>query len=170
MNKPEGTTRTRKKGFTLVEMLAVFTILIILLGLGIVAIQRIMVQTSISHTKEVLSVVVSAIDAYEEDTGSYPSPNGSWAYTSALLSALRGNNEARSILIQIDEGQFQSSSNGTIIADGFDRATIYKATGRVGGGPCVVSAGNDGKFGQGYGMNDGGVQYAADNIRSDQLD
>ncbi len=196
---PAARPGTKNRGFTFLELMTVFSILLILLGIGIVAVQKVLDQKAVEYTKNVLALTMEAVDAYREDKGVYPSrhdnnwrPVVEWKNdglngtdgNDVLLAALRHSSDAEKVLMQFPTDRFVEikMNNGgwkdcTAIVDGFENPIFYCFNGGLGKSPAIVSCGPDGKLGADFFNGDYGSSYANgytdgtmdDNITSDQV-
>lgn len=186
------------RGFTFLELMTVFSILLILLGIGIVAVQKVLDQKAAEYTKNVLALTMEAVDAYREDKGVYPSrhdknwrPVVEWKNAGngtngndVLLAALRESSDAEKILLQFPADRFveiKMNKGGwkdcTAIVDGFENPIFYCFNGGLGKSAAIVSCGPDGKLGADLTSGDYSSSYANgytggmmdDNITSDEI-
>lgn len=70
--------RSKKSGFTIVELLIVIVVIGILAAITIVAFNGVQARANISSINSSLGQVNKAIKAYEAINGTYPSTGGSW--------------------------------------------------------------------------------------------
>jgi prepilin-type N-terminal cleavage/methylation domain-containing protein len=79
--------RERVRGFTLLELLVVITIIIILIGMLFPAFRGIQDQAKRTQAKNDLSQIVAAISAFYTEYGRYPLPTTATTDTAATYSA-----------------------------------------------------------------------------------
>lgn len=66
------TVRSRRRGFTLIEVLMVVAILVLLAGVAIVAVSGSGEKAKIKLVRPLLSQISGALDRYKMDVGEYP--------------------------------------------------------------------------------------------------
>jgi general secretion pathway protein G len=130
----------RRRGFSLVELLAVMVILAMLAGIAAAGVRGYMKAARRTVAKTEIGEIVKAIDSYYIETGRYPT-----------------NDEGLSALKQATEN-FPSGIMSKIKTDPWKRPYLYRTPGVKGGAYDVASLGSDGK--------EGGTGEAAD-LRSD---
>lgn len=135
-----------RKGFTLVELLAVMLILAILVGLVVGVTGYATARTNRLHTLTIMDVVLEAIQAYYEDTNGCP----------ASLAILVQNPEAQKVLANLDSETWKGKGSDKI-NDAYGSPLKYEETGGLGGCPALISGGPDGDS-----------NTEDDNIRSDK--
>lgn len=163
-----------RKAFTLVEMLVVVFVIAILVTI-VVGVSRVVISRAAKDQTIIrMKVILGAVDAFHELTGSYPSdgdpatfppkPTVGWtdrdweAYQRGkhLYKQLYAIPHARAKLSPLGKDAILSISEGLVFVDGFRKYMAYFRDQGAGGTPLVVSAGADGDFGT-----------PEDNIRSD---
>lgn len=97
-------------GFTLVEMLVVISIIVLLAGFLLVAVNRVYKQGSRTRSSADLASIATALEAYKQDFGSYPQVNGVNSGATVLAKALIGPSPKPKIAGPYTQGQvFQQS-------------------------------------------------------------
>lgn len=66
-----------KKGYTLIEILAVISIIIIIIGMGIPAYNSFKERSKIAETESTIAKIEMAMEMYKTDNGSYPQKTAS---------------------------------------------------------------------------------------------
>ncbi|MEN6665087.1 MAG: type II secretion system protein [Phycisphaerae bacterium] len=151
MHNSENKTLRPRSGFTLVELLAVLTILTILVAMAVGVGNYIMDKSKKITTQEVQALVLRSIDAYQTVAGAYPADSTD---TASLVSALKGQRLSKEIFDRIPADSLDSTA--AKIIDGYGNAMKYVSNGGAGNAPVLISAGKDGNF-----------DTLDDNIRSD---
>lgn len=161
------------RGFTLVEMLVVISIIAVLVLIVVGVSQIVVGKTGTMQTKLNMEVIHQAIAAYGEVKGYYPpdetdfggNPNpGAWpardweAYKRGLnlYKELSSVPQARAQIAHLDKDATRKINGNNVFVDGFDKYLEYFSDQGVGGTPVVISAGGDGRF-----------DTEKDNVRSD---
>ena len=97
--------RLRKEtGFTLMEMLAVIFIMAVLAGIMLPALRRVREGGRVTHARNEINQLITAIQMYAEDWGHYPPDDGAVPGSGSLISALGGGSYSQwpEILIDAD--------------------------------------------------------------------
>lgn len=131
----------RRKGFTLVELLAVMLILSILMALVVGVSGNVTARVNRKRTIVTMDIVLDAIQAYREDQGSDPN---------SLLD-LVGNAVAQKVLANLDSETWANKDDPTTkyyderqnINDAYGTPLKYEKTGGLGGCPVLISGGPD---------------------------
>jgi prepilin-type N-terminal cleavage/methylation domain-containing protein len=160
MNDP----RRNRKGFTLVEMLAVILIIGILVAVVVAVANRLMTKSDEEQTRLWMQIIMRAVDVYHEEYGEYPDPTGNndQERSASLYVKLWNFEAARKRLTSLPSDAVQSGGSRYFL-DGFGQALRYHAHG-MGGTPYLESAGGDWNFGSAENL-----KAKEDNIRSDRL-
>ncbi len=80
----------QKKGFTLMEVLAVVFIMAVLAAIMLPALRRVREGGRVTHARNEINQLIASLDMYSEDWGYYPADDGAATYGSAsLIAALR---------------------------------------------------------------------------------
>ncbi len=144
------------RGFTLVEMLVVISIIAILVTIVVGVTHIVLARASAEETRTNMQVILQAIEAFREtdETNDYPPSTAGTPddHNAKLYKALKDNPAARKILGPLPDDAIR----GDRFVDGFGMRMDYSSDGGVGGAPVLISAGADSDFGT-----------AQDNIRSD---
>ena len=169
-----------RRAFTLVEMLVVVFVIAILVTI-VVGVSKVVISRAAKDRTIInMKVILGAVDAYHELTGSYPS-NPDWVRDPAtfpvpvkpavgwtdrdwvayqrgkhLYGQLDAIPQAQAKLSPLGKDAILSISGSSVFVDGFRKYMAYFRDQGAGGTPLVVSAGADGDFGT-----------PEDNIRSD---
>ena len=75
----------KEKGFTLMEMLAVIFIMAVLAGIMLPALRRVREGGRVTHVRNEINQLITAIQMYAEDWGDYPVADSTVADSSAVL-------------------------------------------------------------------------------------
>ncbi|MEN6505196.1 MAG: type II secretion system protein GspG [Planctomycetaceae bacterium] len=140
-------------GFTLVELLAVLTILTLLVAMAVGVGTYVMDKAKKTNTENVQKMVLSAIDAYQSVAGAYPASS---ADTASLVTALKGQRLSKEKFDRIPAEYLDST--GAKILDGYGKEMRYESNGGFGNAPVLISGGKDGII---------DAPSDTDNIRSD---
>ncbi len=143
--------RSKKSGFTLVEIIVVIGII----GILTVALSRVATivrgNASIKATQGIISQVVDALQAYaDSDPGrnrgavDFPKPFNS---DKVPFDALDRRPQARAVINAISDEYKSGSSPNIIINDVWDMPLLYEYESGSGNFPVIISAGPDKKFG-----------------------
>lgn len=146
-----------RKAFTLIEMLVVVCILMILISLVIAVSRYVMVESARKKTVAIEAILISATNAFYDDNKSYPptATDGTQSI-SALYGPLKADTRPNGPFDKMKSLPSDVVFDGTqTINDAWGKALRYDASGGLGGGPVIISAGPDGVFG------------TTDDIRSD---
>ncbi len=85
----------QKKGFTLMEVLAVIFIMAVLAAIMLPALRRVRERGRITHARNEINQLIASLEMYSEDWGTYPPDDGAPTYGSAsLIAALSGGGYA----------------------------------------------------------------------------
>jgi len=84
------TPRKRSAGFTLIELMAVITIIVILAGLVVGSLGYVSEKQASSKAKVQIALISKALEEYKLDNGTYP-PTGDLTVNGALSSGTRYN-------------------------------------------------------------------------------
>lgn len=83
--------RTKKSGFSLIELLITVSIIAILIAIGVASYATINRQSRDTKRKSDLEQIRSALEMYRADNGAYPGAgSGSWVATSSSTDVLIG--------------------------------------------------------------------------------
>lgn len=167
-------SRKGPRGFTLVEMLVVISIIAVLLTIIIGVTNIVLARASTEQTKTNMQIIHQAIDEYRIVKGSYPVEATSSAYPGSdpgpawldgsepverqrnwdtycrgkkLYDDLAGEPQSRVFIAKLKKGAIKDIFNGDVFMDGFSKYIEYRSAGGVGGAPVIISAGVDGRFG-----------------------
>ncbi len=129
--------KSRKKGFTLVEVLVVIAILAII-GAGAVSVaNNVVKKAKVNKTKAAIANIVSAVEEYYRETKTYPA---------SLYSDLAGNPKTSVIIDKLDdEFKNQDPSKESPLRDSWGKTLHYLNRGN-GNFPKITSAGPDKEF------------------------
>ena len=141
-------------GFTMIEMMAVLTILAILIALVVGVGEHIMDESRRKLTIATQEVVMQSVQAYYKSMGFYPSEESDHT-TDELMTDLQDDRDAKVLLQGLDDDAYNGTA-GDPLNDAYDREMRYYEEGGLGGVPVLISSGKDGDFGE-----------TDDNIRSD---
>ncbi|MCK4625996.1 MAG: type II secretion system protein [Phycisphaerae bacterium] len=160
------------RGFTLVEMLVVISVVAILLTIVVGVTHIVLARASAEQTRTNMLVILQAIEEYRTVKGDYPpdeadsvAPGGwvdgerNWdAYCRGkkLYEELVSVPQSQAFVAKLDKDAIKSIYSSDVFVDGFEKYMEYFSDGGVGGSPVIVSAGTDSDFGT-----------ENDNIRSD---
>lgn len=138
------------RGFTLVEMLVVISIIVVLLTIVVGVTHIVLARASTEQTKTNMQIILQAIEAYSEtdESGVCPPTTGGdpTARNVALYTALKINPAARKKLAALPGDATLSVGENECFVDGFAVVLDYSSDGGVGGTPVLISAGSDGEF------------------------
>lgn len=176
----------RPFGFSLIELLVVIVVIMILVGIGVAVGLKVLGGTQAKDTAGVQEMMVNAIMTYYDAENQYPgSLGGSRTGTHTmkqtslsryLIIDLSNNPETQKKLIT-DLGSYikhiDTDNDGTpdtyILVDAWDNEMRYTTAG-VGNQPALISAGEDGKFGDKVKNESGGDAASGDNKAPDSED
>lgn len=82
-------SNTAQKGFSLVELMVVISILAVLAALGLATMGKARVNSQTTATKALIKSLYTAIEAYNQEVGYYPEPQGN-TYISDRASGATG--------------------------------------------------------------------------------
>ena len=143
-------------GFTMIEMMAVLTILAILIALVVGVGEHIMDESRRKLTITTQEVVMQAVQAYYKSMTFYPPEEGDGTDDcSELMTNLEDDRDAAVLLQGLDDDAY-SGTAGDPLNDAYDREMRYRDDEGLGGLPVIISSGKDGDFDE-----------TDDNIRSD---
>ncbi len=155
-------------GFTLVEMLAVILVIGILVAVVVGVAGNVIARASEEQTRKNMATIMSALDTYFEEKGTYPpeTGNGYEDVNAKLFAELNRCEKSKKRLGALSRSAIRVVNTQTrYFVDGFGGKVMkYHRTGGAGGGPYLESAGPDNAFGDPQNSNDPAL---ADNIRSD---
>lgn len=127
-------------GFSLVEMLAVVVIITILVSLAVVLVGALMIRAEADEVRTELQVIMTAIQAYYDEKGSYPVEDTP-ATPRSLGEQLRDVPAALDRLASLSETAFGDSGD---LQDRYRKKIDYFREGGAGGTPVLQSWGADG--------------------------
>lgn len=146
--------RTSRRGFTIIEMLAVLFILAIIVALIASVSIYVMNEANKKETRSCMAIIHEAVLLYTEIIGEKPSEDGG---CTKLFSELKGTEQTMDKIRELPASVFQNQNPRRYFCDAWgNQMRFYRSAGR-GGAPLLISAGPDGDFGT-----------TDDNIRSDQ--
>jgi len=146
---------SRKRGFTIIEMLAVLFILAIIVALIASVSNYVMNEANKKDTRAAMAVIREAIDIYLEVNDVLPTEAGGSTVT--MFTELKGNEQTFEIIHNLPDSAFGSQNPRTRFYDAWENELRYYRSEGRGGGPVLISGGPDGNF-----------STTDDNIRSDQ--
>jgi general secretion pathway protein G len=130
---------TDKKGFTLMETLAVIFIMAVIAGIMLPALRRVREGGRVTHARNEINQLIAAIQMYAEDWGDYPVADS----TAVLLDALEDYSHWPAIVKDETTGE---------LLDPWGRHYRYRYPGSpefraIGVAFNLYSAGPDGEYG-----------------------
>ena len=156
-----------RKAFTLVELLAVILVIGILVTIVVGVASQVIRKQAEADTKQIMEIVIKAIDVYYEEYGAYPdldpAQTDDKVRGAELYGKLWGNARCRQRLLTLPPAATVGTGGNRYLADGFEEVLRYRSAG-LGGAPYLESCGADGDFG-----SDQEPEAKEDNIRSDRL-
>ncbi|MBP5181517.1 MAG: prepilin-type N-terminal cleavage/methylation domain-containing protein [Lentisphaeria bacterium] len=156
--------KIRKKAFTLVEILAVISIIAVLAGMTVGVSALVMRKSADTKTLAAMKNVEIALERFRAANGYYPpSRGGAISIFRFEKAPSAGSHEAA--LSKLFDEKFRSASTKSItisgtewlyIVDGYGNPLIYRCPGHFSRGKYDLgSMGKDGKFGDGAGESPG---------------
>ncbi len=138
-----------KKGFTLLEILVVLTVLAILIGIAVPRIKGMQDQANIQKAKGELKTLQTAVETYKLNTGSYPTAITGTTLTNASPAIITAN-PADPFLAGSDTYGYKQAGNYYVIYSvGMDSTYNITSinssgvlTGTVGSNICVTNSGD----------------------------
>ena len=108
-------------GFTLLELLTVMTIIVLLIGFSVAAIQGTKQRAAIARAKYELALLAQALEDYKRHYGDYPQ-TGAAGQANAAVTATVGSAQAQALLFNALTGvyaptNFNTRVNGPIFVD-----------------------------------------------------
>ena len=157
--------KARKKAFTLVEILAVISIIAILAGMTVGVSSLVMRKSADTKTRAAMKNVEIALERFREANGYYPPSRGGTISIFWFEKAPDANSSADALSKLFDE-KFRSANTCPItisdsssvdrpslyVVDAYGRPLVYRCPGYFNKGKYDLgSLGKDGKFGDGEG-------------------
>lgn len=121
-------------GFSLVELLAVVAIIVILVALAVGVIGELMIRAEADEVRTELRVIMTAIQAFYDERGSYP------VEPPPLGEQLKGVRAALNRLASLSKTYFEGSD----LKDRYGTTIDYYTDRGAGGTPLLRSRGADG--------------------------
>ncbi|MCD4700143.1 MAG: type II secretion system GspH family protein [Phycisphaerae bacterium] len=179
------------RGFTLIEMVVVISVIAVLVTIVIGVSTLVITKAGVEQTKLNMEVIRQAIESYRDAMEIYPTDENDFTGRPAVgeFAPVPGNPsadarnyrnwqaycrgeklyedlssvpQARAHIANLSKDAIMNIEGNNVFVDGFDKYMEYFSDRGVGGTPVVISAGADGRFG-----TDAEPKYKTDNIRSD---
>ena len=135
-------------GFTMIEMMAVLTILAILIALVVGVGEHIMDEARRKQTIATQEVVMQAIQAYYKNNGPPYPPEESDGTTDELMANLEGDRDAKVLLQGLDDDAYKGTTEDPTLRlwDAYGREMRYRDDEGLGGAPVLISPAKDGTW------------------------